>query len=153
MSVPHRKHTCGPPRPLMGIALLLLFFIGTWCSYLTGNTWASTACYSDSITFTNLYISDVLASQETHLWASTACYSDSFTFTNLYISDVRASQETHLWASRACYGDSFTFTEDWVTVSREWLGILRTRSKCPIISEKLLSRVRPIIVVEFLALA
>jgi hypothetical protein len=35
MFVPHRKHTYGPPRPLMKIALLSIY---RWCSYLTGNT-------------------------------------------------------------------------------------------------------------------
>jgi hypothetical protein len=34
--VPHRKHTYGPPRRLMQMALI---FICRWCSYLTGNTY------------------------------------------------------------------------------------------------------------------
>jgi hypothetical protein len=35
MSVPHRKHTYGPPRSVTGIAILSCMYI---CSYLTGNT-------------------------------------------------------------------------------------------------------------------
>jgi hypothetical protein len=55
MFVPHRKHICGPPRPVTGIVSL------------------------------SSYVDDARISQETHIWTSTACYGDSLTFTQLLL--------------------------------------------------------------------
>jgi hypothetical protein len=80
MFVPHRKHTCRPPRP---VKCELYFFIYRWCSYLTGN-----------ISFTFLFVDDVRNSQETHVWASAVWLGVISTF--VYVDDVCTSQEAHL---------------------------------------------------------
>jgi hypothetical protein len=82
MFVPHRKHTCGPPRPVIGITFFPLLKSWVIQNFITINR--------DNFTF--LYVDDVLTSQGTHLWTSTACYMENFTF--LYVDDVRTSQDT-----------------------------------------------------------
>jgi hypothetical protein len=67
---------------LQGIALL---FICSRFSFLTGNTPIGLqGLLRKELYF--LHVDDVRTSQETHLWASTACDSDSFTFSLLYSS-------------------------------------------------------------------
>jgi hypothetical protein len=98
------ENTHGPPRPVTGIALLVLYVNYVRTSQKT-RLWASTACYGDIFTF--LYVNYLRASQKTRLWASTACYGNIFTV--LCVNYLRASQKTRLWASTACYGYFFTF--------------------------------------------
>jgi hypothetical protein len=80
-SVTHRKHTYGPPRPVMGIALLYVDYVRT--SQET-QLWVAI-----------LYVDDIRTSQETNLRASTDSYRYSFSF--LYVHYIRTSEETHLW--------------------------------------------------------
>jgi hypothetical protein len=86
MFVPHRKHTYGPLRLVMGIPSLHVDVRTSQETHL----WASTACYGDTVT--SLYGDDFPTSQGTHLWASTACGDYIFTF--LYVDGVHTSQET-----------------------------------------------------------
>jgi hypothetical protein len=46
--VPHRKHACGPPRPVTERALLVF---AEDVTSLATHLWVSTACYGDSFTF------------------------------------------------------------------------------------------------------
>jgi hypothetical protein len=77
MFVPRRKHTYGPPQPVTGRALLIIYVNDVPASQ-EAHLRASTACYEES--FAYIYVNDVPASQEAHLRASTACYDESFAY-------------------------------------------------------------------------
>jgi hypothetical protein len=91
MSVPHRKYTYGPLRPVTEIALFLYM-----CMMFVPH---GKHTYGLSGPVTGI-ANDVRTSQEVYLWASTARYRNSFT--SLYVYDVCTSQETHLQVSTAC---------------------------------------------------
>jgi hypothetical protein len=101
MFVRNRKHTYGPPRSVMGMAVLFymqmifvtqrkhqcppplyvtwiarLSLMCRWCSYLRGNIYGRPRPVK-KIPLHFLCLDVVRTSQETHLWASTACYRDS----------------------------------------------------------------------------
>jgi hypothetical protein len=61
MFIPHRKHTYGPPQPVMKI--VLLFYVVDDRTSQELHLWASTTCYWDG--FTILYVDDIRNSQET----------------------------------------------------------------------------------------
>jgi hypothetical protein len=73
MFVPHKEHTCGPPRPLTGISLI---FMRRWCSYLTRNTTVGLHGLLRGYLYF-LCVDDVRTSQGTQLWASTTCYGNN----------------------------------------------------------------------------
>jgi hypothetical protein len=84
MFVPRREHAYGPPRNVIGLALLFLYVDDVRTSLEARTT---TVLYRDSLTFS--YVDDIPTSQET--WTTTILYRDSFTF--LYVDDFRISQK------------------------------------------------------------
>jgi hypothetical protein len=98
-STSHKKHTCGPPRTIMCLAL---HFICWWWSYLTGNTPMGLHILLRKwlYPFKCRWYSYLTRNY------STACYGNTFTL--IHLVDIRTSQETSLWFSTNCYGGSVT---------------------------------------------
>jgi hypothetical protein len=100
MSVPHRKHICGPLQIVTGIALL--YYVDYCRTSLETHLWTSTISYGDS--FFNMYMMSVPHRKHTcgplQIVTGIALL--------YYVDYCRTTLETHLWISTNCYGNSFT---------------------------------------------
>jgi hypothetical protein len=89
MFVPHRKHTCGPPRPVTGFASP---FICRRCSYVTGSMPMGLHGQLQGYLNISMGLHGLLRGQ----------------LNFLHVNDIRTSQETYLWTSTTCYAVRFT---------------------------------------------
>jgi hypothetical protein len=113
MFVPHRKHTSGTPRPVMGVALL--FYMQMMFVPHRKDT-SGTPRPVTGIAL--LFLVQMMFVPHMKLRMGHHGLLRGFLYF-VYADNVHTSQETPLWASTACYGDRFIFYM-WMMFVSHW---------------------------------